>query len=115
MMEATMTTTDEQSIDWETWCFQMITAAGEAKSDYMEALQAAKEQDTNKADELMTSGDKHFATCHDLHTSLVQREASGNPVQVSLLLTHVEDQMMSAEIIKTLVVELRALYTRLAR
>ena len=42
--------------EYEMTCFQMITAAGTAKSDYIEALRAAKTGDYAKAEELLASG-----------------------------------------------------------
>ena len=44
---------------------------------------------------------------------LVQQEAAGDPVTMSLLLTHVEDQMMSTETVKLMVTELIDLYRKL--
>lgn len=69
-----------ETLDMEVLCMQMIVAAGSAKSDYMEALQAVK---------------------------------AGDPVTMSLLLTHVEDQMMSTETVKLMVTELIDLYRKL--
>ena len=44
---------------------------------------------------------------------VVQQEAAGDPVTMSLLLTHVEDQMMSTETVKLMVTELIDLYRKL--
>lgn len=99
-------------MDWEVSCFQMITMAGEAKSNYLEALQAAKENNFFKADQLMKAGDKSYAQVHEMHTDLVQKENAGEKIEVTLLLTHVEDQMMAVEVIKTLVLEFYELYRR---
>lgn len=43
----------------------------------------------------------------------MQQEATGDPVTMSLLLTHVEDQMMSTETVKLMVTELIDLYRKL--
>lgn len=102
-----------EEMNWEVMCFQMITAAGEAKSNYMEALQEVKDNNYKKADELIKEGDKSFALVHDMHTDLVQKECSGEKVEVTLLMTHVEDQMMSVEVIKILVLELYEIYKRM--
>lgn len=102
-----------EEMNWEVMCFQMITAAGEAKSNYMEALQEVKENNYQKADELLREGDKSFALVHDMHTELVQKECAGEKVEVTLLMTHVEDQMMSVEVIKILVLELYEVYKRI--
>lgn len=81
-----------ETLDMEVLCMQMIVDAGSAKSDYMEALQAVKAGDYETAAAKMKSGD---------------------PVTMSLLLTHVEDQMMSTETVKLMVTELIDLYRKL--
>lgn len=102
-----------EEMDWELISFQMITAAGEAKSNYMEALLEAKEKNFERAEELMKEGEKSFVQVHDAHAGLVQRECAGEKVEVSLLMAHVEDQMMSVEVIKILVIELYEIYKKL--
>ena len=39
---------------------------------------------------------------HHAHASLIQKEASGDKVEPSLIIMHAEDQMMSAEMYKDL-------------
>ncbi|MFI3227166.1 MAG: PTS lactose/cellobiose transporter subunit IIA [Clostridia bacterium] len=101
---------DEQM---EMICFQMITFAGEAKSCYMEALQAVKEKDFDKADGLIEDAAKNFSEVHKAHADLIQKECDGQKVEMSLLMTHVEDQMMSVETIKIMVFEFYELYKML--
>lgn len=102
-----------EEMNWEVMCFQMITAAGEAKSNYMEALQSIKEKDFEQADTLIKDGDESYAVVHEMHTDLVQKECAGEKVEVSLLMTHVEDQMMSVEMIKIMVLEFYELYKKI--
>lgn len=91
-------------------CFQMITSAGEAKSYYMEALQAVKEKNFQKAEELIAQGEESFAEVHHAHSELIQKECAGEAVEMSLLMAHVEDQMMSVETIKIMIMEVSELY-----
>ncbi|WP_169241350.1 PTS lactose/cellobiose transporter subunit IIA [Bifidobacterium olomucense] len=102
-----------EEMDLEMTCFQLITAAGTAKSDYIEALNKAKEGDFEGAQASLDEGDKSYQEGHKVHSTLVQQEASGNPVKVGLLLIHVEDQMMAAEVFRQMVVEMIDLYKRL--
>ena len=44
---------------------------------------------------------------------MVQQEAGGNRVELSILFTHAQDQLMNAEILKTLCDEFIDLYRRL--
>ena len=103
----------EKELDLEEICFQMITAAGEAKSSCLEALEAFKEGDRRSAEEKRKEGDRNFAAAHESHGQLVRRESSGEPVRMTLLLSHVEDQIMSVEVIRLMVREFCSLYERL--
>lgn len=105
---------EEEELDLETTCFQLITAAGTAKSDYLEALGKAKEGDFEGARKTLEEGDASYREGHAVHSKLVQREAAGKPVKMGLLLTHVEDQMMAAEVFRAMVVEMIDLYEKLA-
>lgn len=93
-------------------CFQLITAAGSAKSNYIEAIQKAKEGFYEEAEKLIAEGDEMSKQGHLPHTDLVQKEAAGEDVRMSLLLTHAEDQMMSTEIFKVMAEEMIALYKK---
>lgn len=78
-------------------CFQIISTVGNARSLYIEAIQAAKVGDFEKAEELIKEGEASFTEGHAAHGKLIQQEASGEATTMTLLLTHAEDQLMSAE------------------
>lgn len=93
--------------------FKIIAAVGGARSSYVEAVAAAKSGDFERADELMRAGDESFLDGHDAHTSLIQREAAGDPVNMTLMITHAEDQLMAAESFKIVATELIDVYRRM--
>lgn len=78
-------------------CFQIISAVGNARSLYIEAIHEAKKGDFKKASELIEEGEQSFQDGHHAHAKLIQQEASGDKVEFQLLLLHAEDQLMSAE------------------
>lgn len=84
----------------------IISYAGMAKSCYMEALQLAKQGSFAEAEEKLAEGDQNFTEAHNGHFDLLQAEMSTGEPQICLLLTHAEDQLMSAETLKTLILEL---------
>lgn len=86
--------------------FRIIAAVGSARSSYIEAIHAAKDGDFDRAETLMREGGEFFLEGHDAHTEMVQQEAAGNPIAMSLMLTHAEDQLMSAESFKIIAEEL---------
>lgn len=95
-------------------CFEIITNVGSARSYYMEAIAFAKKGQFEEADNAIKEGETAFREGHHAHTNLIQKEASGEPVSVSLVLLHAEDQLMSAESFKFVAVEFIDLYKRLA-
>lgn len=98
--------------EMELICFQLITAAGSAKSNYIEAIQKAKEGLYDEAEALIAAGDEMTKQGHLPHTDLVQKEAAGEDVRMSLILTHAEDQMMSTEVFKIMAEEIIELYKK---
>lgn len=98
--------------DMELLCFKIISAVGEAKSDYISALEAAKKGEYEKAEEAMKHGDACYVNGHKQHAELITKEANGEKTEVCLLLMHAEDQLMAAETIKLLAAELIELYKK---
>lgn len=97
----------------ESRIFELVTAAGGAKSTFMEALYKAKDGDYEGAQKLMEEGEEYFIQGHHAHADMIADEGNGVEMVVRLVLAHAEDQLMSAELTKTLVEELIALYKRL--
>lgn len=85
--------------------FQLITNVGEARSALFEAMKAAREERFEEADELVKKADASLLKAQESHMGLIQQEAAGNTVNVSLLLMHAEDQMMTTETLKGIVRE----------
>lgn len=94
--------------------FKIIAAVGSARSTYIEAVDAAKEGDFERSEKLIAAADACFLEGHDAHTNLVQREAAGDTVSMTLMLAHAEDQLMAAESFKIVAQQLIDLYRRLA-
>lgn len=94
-------------------CFQMISFNGFARSCFIEAIKSAKGGDFERAIKLMEEGENHFSQGHEVHSKLIQQDASGETSQITLLLIHAEDQMMSAETLKIVAEEMIDLYKRL--
>jgi len=91
-------------------CFEMISHNGAARSNFIEAIQAAKTSDFVRAQQLMQQGEEDFARGHKAHAQLIQAEAQGDPTPVNLLLIHAADLMMSAETLKIMATEIIELH-----
>lgn len=87
-------------------CFKIIAGVGAARSCFIEAMQTARKGDYEKAEQLIKDGEKEFINAHQAHGELIMNEANGVKTEVTLLLLHAEDQIMSAETIKIIALEM---------
>lgn len=99
--------------DLELKSFEIISNVGSARSYYIEAISFAKKYDFDAAEKSIASGIEAFNAGHKAHSDLVSREASGEKTPFSLILMHAEDQLMSAEGFKIIVIEFVELYKKL--
>lgn len=96
--------------EMEMICFQLIANSGAAKSAYLEALELAKTGQKQAVQAKLDEAEECFVLAHQVHSELIQKEASGQQTPVSLLLMHAEDQMASVEVVQLLVRELMAVH-----
>lgn len=100
--------------------FKIISAVGMAKSSFIEAMKVAANGEFDVARAKIKEGEESFNGGHLAHSELIQQEASeliqqeasGNHVVPSILLMHAEDQLMSAETIKVMALEIIRLNER---
>lgn len=93
--------------------FKIISAVGTARSMYIEAIQLAKAGDFEGAEKLISEGEQAFVEGHHAHVELIQKEATGEKTEVSLIMVHAEDQLMSAEGFKIIAEELIDVYRKM--
>lgn len=91
----------------------IITHSGEARSYAMEAIQHAKKGDFDKANKSIELCKEELGFAHNYQTSLIQSEAGGNKAEISLLLIHAQDHLMTTMTLKDLAIELVEVYMRL--
>lgn len=94
-------------------CHKIISAVNAARNLYIEAIKEAKNKNFINANRKVKEGEAMFNQGHIAHASLIQKEASGDHVKVSLLLIHAEDKLMSAEAFQIIASELIDSYKRI--
>lgn len=92
--------------------FQIITFAGNAKSNAMLAIKAAREGDADDARRLLGEADTELHEAHRAQTSMLTNEARGNPVHVNIILVHAQDHLAGAMLLRELADEFITLYQR---
>ncbi len=90
--------------------FQIILNAGNGKSSAMEAIQAAKANDFEEADRLLTVAGEEMGKAHAYQTQLLQKEASGEENTITVMLIHSQDHLMTSMTVRDLAVEIVEIY-----
>jgi PTS system cellobiose-specific IIA component len=88
----------------------LIMFGGEAKSQSMEAIAAAKAGDFDKAEEHLKAADEAIVQAHHGQTELLTKAANGEDVPVSVYLVHGQDHLMTGIAFKDLAREIVELY-----
>ena len=88
----------------------LIIYGVDGKSSAMEAIHAAKEGNFDLADEKIQAAEKSLLEAHHTQTEMLTQEANGDSVEMSLLMVHGQDHLMTGMMFKDLAKELVDVY-----
>lgn len=91
----------------------LIIHGGDAKSNAMEAIQAAKEGNFVEADEKIKQAETALTEAHHSQTGLLIKEAQGDHMEVTLLTVHSQDHLMTSIAFTDLAKEIIAVYKKI--
>ena len=74
----------------------VIVFAGNARNLIMKALNAAYDEDFETAREFMDQAENELRSAHRTQTEVIQSEARGEKLEMSLLMNHAQDTLMAA-------------------
>ncbi|MFC3393889.1 PTS lactose/cellobiose transporter subunit IIA [Brenneria rubrifaciens] len=98
----------------ENTVMELIIHAGEARSDAMEALRAAREHDWEKTDRMLKSASAAARKAHHIQTSLIGADEGSGKIPVNLILVHAQDHLMNAMLCRDLAEELVYVHREIA-
>ena len=90
--------------------FEIISNVGMAKSLVVEALSVARDGNCEEAEAKLNESAEYMLKGRHAQSSIIQQEASGNIVKLSLIIRHAEEQRMSADTIKVRAEEMIRMY-----
>ena len=94
---------------------QIIAHAGDARSDFLEAVRFAGKGKIDDARQLIKEGTDKILEAHHFQTDLIQRECGGEKLDINFLSIHGQDHLMTALVIKDLSQCILDLYQRLEK
>ncbi|WP_390409777.1 PTS lactose/cellobiose transporter subunit IIA [Lacticaseibacillus jixiensis] len=92
----------------------LIINGGNAKSSAFEAIAAAKKGDFDQAKAKLKEADNFLVDAHNSQTKMLTAEANGEHAQVTLLMVHSQDHLMTAITFRDLAGEIVDLYQKIA-
>ena len=87
--------------------FEIVAYAGDAQTDLLAALDAAREGDFEKAEQLHKDASDALIGAHDTQTKLLSQEAGGGEMEMTFIMAHAQDTLMT-----TMILEADPLYHR---
>lgn len=90
--------------------FEIVAYAGDARSKLLEALNAAESGEFEKAEDLITEANACIIQAHNAQTSLLQKEASGDEIELTVTLMHGQDHLMTTVLLKDVIHHLINIY-----
>lgn len=97
-------------MDMEILIMNLIVDAGSARSASMQSIAMAKEGRFDEAKKMLEEANESLLKVHHLQTGLIQKEAGGERTELSLLMVHAQDHLMTAMLARDLASEFVALY-----
>ncbi|WP_334328800.1 PTS lactose/cellobiose transporter subunit IIA [Companilactobacillus sp. HBUAS59699] len=94
-------------------CMGLIINGGSAKSFAFEAIKAAKNNQFDTAIEKLKEADKYLIEAHNVQTQMLKNEADGKSADISLMMVHAQDHLMTAITFRDLAGEIVDLYKKL--
>ncbi|MGF1725443.1 PTS lactose/cellobiose transporter subunit IIA [Photobacterium nomapromontoriensis] len=97
----------------EEFLMTLLCQVGEARAACMEAMRAARRGDHLKALELLKEGDQALIAVHKTQTSLIGFDEGAGKVTMTLILTHIQDHIMTTMLCRELAEEVIAIQEKL--
>lgn len=91
---------------------ELIVYSGDARSKAMEAMSKAKTGEMDAAKMKIKEADEQLNKAHNFQTKMIQQEAAGESMDLSLLLVHAQDHLMNAITIRDLAKEIIAIHEK---
>ena len=93
----------------------LLCQVGEARSSFMEAMRVARKGEFKKAETFLKSGDQALVDVHKSQTSLIGFDEGAGKVTMTLILTHIQDHIMTTMLCRELAEEIVAIHYQLQR
>ncbi|MDO4466237.1 MAG: PTS lactose/cellobiose transporter subunit IIA [Bacillota bacterium] len=92
--------------------FEIVAYAGDARSKLITALREAEKGDFDKAEALIKEANELITEAHKSQTDMLQAEARGEDIEMSFIMIHGQDHLMTTMLLRDVIHSMIALYKR---
>ncbi|NMB06915.1 MAG: PTS lactose/cellobiose transporter subunit IIA [Tissierellia bacterium] len=93
--------------------FSIIIHGGNARAKAYDALRAAQNGNFEESEQFLKEAEEELGNAHRIQTEIIQKEAAGEKVDISVLFVHAQDHLMTAMAEKGLIENMVDLYKRI--
>lgn len=95
--------------------FQLIAAAGQSKSNSLEAIKAGRKGCFEEAEKLVKEAENDLKEAHKIHFDMLQQETTGNCVEVNIIAIHAQDHLTMATVLHDIASDIINLYQKVGQ
>ena len=89
---------------------EIVAYSGDARTKFLDAMDAIGKKDFDKAEALIKEGDELILGAHNQQTELITKEAAGEDIEIGFLTVHAQDHLMGSALAGDLIKEMILLY-----
>lgn len=103
----------KQSDITEEFLMTLLCEVGQGKAFFMQAMLEARKGQFTESQQLLAQGDMSLSNVHKTQTSLIGFDEGEGKVQMTLILTHIQDHIMTTMLCRDLAVEIIELHKQI--
>lgn len=104
---------EQNQVSMEQIVMELVVNSGMARSTAMAAIDEAEQGEIGRAREQLEEAKAQISRAHEFQTDLIAREAGGNRQEVSLIMVHGQDHLMTAMVVIDLAEKLINVYEKM--
>lgn len=92
--------------------FEIILHSGTARTSIHDSFKEMRENNYEEAEQLLDEANQEITLAHQSQTDLLQKYASGESINMEIIMVHAQDHLMTTMTLKEVAIEMLHLYQK---
>lgn len=92
--------------------FEIILHSGTARTSIHDAFKNMRQNNYEVAEDLLNEANQEITLAHQSQTDLLQKYASGESINMEIIMVHAQDHLMTTMTLKEVAIEMLHLYQK---